>query len=260
MHDSRQSPESGALPCFCGRAVIFSAQHGAVGKGDGVAVKIYGAVVGEIGESTVSGERPGAAAVNGDDRVVADGFAALGIVRNIDGAGEAAPVFQGHGQSGNGIHHDVARKRLGVGGELYLRPVAAGAAPATAGAVACHPQEICVCVFILDRNAGEGQDTVGIGDVEHIAVLCRKLTAGHGEGGGAHVGVAAHGLVDHHVVNILVGTGALGVAHIAGDGAVFERNGVLSLNDQGLGIAGAEGSIFYGDVSGGVDGGRVVAV
>ena len=61
-------------------------------------------------------------------------------------------------------------------------------------------------------------------------------------------------------MDVLVGAGALGVAHIAGDGAVFQSDGVLALNDQRLGVVGGEGGVLHGDVGSGVDSGRVIAV
>lgn len=50
------------------------------------------------------------------------------------------------------------------------------------------------------------------------------------------------------------------VAHAAGDGAVFQRDGVLPLNDQSFGVVGGQVGVFYGDGCGGVDGGGILAV
>ena len=66
-----------------------SAQYGAVGQGDGVAVKMDGAVVGETGEGAVAGERPGAAAFDGNGRVVADGAAVYGRDLTREGLAES---------------------------------------------------------------------------------------------------------------------------------------------------------------------------
>lgn len=237
-----------------------SPQYGAVGQGDGVAVEVDGATVGQAGDGAVTGQRPGAAAFNGDHGVITERRAALGVVHDVDGAGEAAAVLQCHVQGGDGVHHDVAGQGLAVGGELHLCAVAAGGAPAVAGGVTHHTQQRAVGVLIFDGDAVEGQHAVGIGDVDHVAVLGGQRAAGHGEGGGAHIRVAAHGLIDHHIVDVLLGAAALGVAHIAGNVAVLQRDAVLALNHQLLGVVGGEDGVLHGNVGGGVHGGRVVAV
>ena len=79
---------------YSSRGKAGSLQHRAVGQGDGIAVEVDGAVVGEARERAVAGQVPGAAALDRDNRVVADGGAALGIVDDVDGTGEGAVVFR----------------------------------------------------------------------------------------------------------------------------------------------------------------------
>ena len=76
-----------------------------------IQTRVFSAIVGETGEGAVAGERPGAAAFDGNGRVVADGGASLGVVQDVDGAGEAAAVFQGHGQIGDGILRQLTQPK-----------------------------------------------------------------------------------------------------------------------------------------------------
>ena len=115
---------------YSSRGEALLLQHRAVCQGDGIAVEVDGAVVGEARKRAVAGQVPRAAALDRDNRVVADGDAALGIVDDVDGAGEGAAVFHRHRERRDGIDDDVARKRLAVRGEFDLRTVAAGRAPA----------------------------------------------------------------------------------------------------------------------------------
>ena len=71
-----------------------STKHRAVGEGDGVAVEVDRAVVGQTRDRAVAGERPYAAGLDAHDRVVRDSRASRGIIGNIDRAGEAAAVFE----------------------------------------------------------------------------------------------------------------------------------------------------------------------
>ena len=89
-------------PCQWGRYIAAHAlpQHSAAGKGNGVAVEVDGVVVHKAGDGADSGESPDTAAADGDDRVIADGIAALGVAHDVDGAGEAAAVCQGHVRGG----------------------------------------------------------------------------------------------------------------------------------------------------------------
>ena len=70
---------------------------------------------------------------------------------------------------------------------------------------------------------------MGIGDIEHIAVFRRQAAAGHGKLGGSDIRIAARRRIDHHIVDVLVGAGALGIAHISGNGAVFKGDGNLAM-------------------------------
>ena len=79
---------------YSSRGEALLLQHRAVGQRDGIAVEVDGVVVGEARERAVAGQVPRAAVLNRDDRVVADGGAALGIVDDVDGAGEGAAVFR----------------------------------------------------------------------------------------------------------------------------------------------------------------------
>ena len=101
---------------------------------------------------------------------------------------------------------------------------------------------------------------MGVCDVEHVAAAANEAAAGHREHGCADVRVAAHGLIDHHVVDVFRRARTLGVAHVAGDIAVFERDGVLTLDDKGFGVVRCQVRILHGDVRRGVDRGGVVAV
>ena len=76
-------------------------QHSPVGKRDGIAVEIDRAVVFKACYGAVSSQIPCTAAFDGDDGVVFDCGAALRIVDNVDGACEAAAVFERHAQRGN---------------------------------------------------------------------------------------------------------------------------------------------------------------
>ena len=79
---------------YSSRGKAGSLQHRAVCQRDGIAVEVDGAVVGEARKRAVADQVPGAAALDRDNRVVADGDAALGIVDDVDGAGEGAVVFR----------------------------------------------------------------------------------------------------------------------------------------------------------------------
>mgnify|MGYP004575068345 CR=1 FL=1 len=105
-------------PCQWGRYIAAHAlpQHGAAGKGNGVAVEVDGAVAHKAGDGAAPGEGPDTAAADGDDRVIADGIAALGVAHDVDGAGEAAAVCQGHVWGGDGVRDDAALQGLGVRG------------------------------------------------------------------------------------------------------------------------------------------------
>ena len=78
---------------YSSRGKAGSLQHRAVCQSDGIAVEVDGAVVGDARKRAVAGQVPDAAALDRDKRVVADGGAALGIVDDVDGAGEGAAVF-----------------------------------------------------------------------------------------------------------------------------------------------------------------------
>ena len=69
------------------------------------------------------------------------------------------------------VDEDIAFQRLRVGGELDLRAVAAGRAPAVRREIADHAQQIPVGILIFERHARERQDAVRVRDVEQIAVL-----------------------------------------------------------------------------------------
>ena len=85
-----------------------SAEDCAVGKRDGVAVKIDRAIVRQTCDCTIAGQRPGAAGLDGHDRVARDRCAALGIIGNIDRAGEAATVLKRQVQRRDRVDEDVA--------------------------------------------------------------------------------------------------------------------------------------------------------
>lgn len=106
-----------------------SAEDCAVGKRDGVAVKIDRTIVRQTCDCTIAGQRPGAAGLDGHDRVVRDRCAALGIIGNIDRAGEAATVLKRQVQRRDRVDEDVAVQGLTIGGEIDLRAVAADELP-----------------------------------------------------------------------------------------------------------------------------------
>ena len=245
---------------YSSRGKAGSLQHRAVCQRDDIAVEVDGAVVGEARKRAVAGQVPRAAVLDRDNRVVADGGAALGIVDDVDGAGEGAAVFHRHRERRDGIDDDVACKRLTVCGEFDLCAVAAGGSPAAAGGVADHAQQRAVRIIVDDIHAGKRQQAVGVRDVEHVTAAANEAAAGHREDGRADVRVAAHGLIDHHVVDVFRRARTLGVAHVAGGIAVFERDGVLTLDDKGFGVVRRQVRILHGDVRRGVDRGGVVAV
>ena len=122
-------------------------------------------------DRAVAGERPRAAGPDGHDRVVRDHRAPFGVIDDVDRAGEAAAVLERQVQRLDRVDEDIAFQRLRVGGELDLRAVAAGCAPAVRRGIADHAQQIPVGILIFERHARERQDAVRVRDVEQIAVL-----------------------------------------------------------------------------------------
>ena len=179
-----------------------SAQDRAIREGDAVAAKIDLAVICEARDRAVAGERPGAAGPDGHDRVVRDHRAPFGVIDDVDRAGEAAAVLERQVQRRDRVDEDIAFQRLRVGGELDLRAVAAGRAPAVRRGIADHAQQIPVGILIFERHARERQDAVRVRDVEQIAVFPRQRAAGHRKFRRADVRVAGHGLVDHDGVDV----------------------------------------------------------
>ena len=78
-----------------------------------------------------------------------------------------------------------------------------------------------------------------------MTVFAGQAAAGHGEGGGAGVSVAGHGLVDHNGVQEGGVAVALGV--VGGEVAVRQSDGVHALNAYTLGKVGHQRRIGYGD-------------
>lgn len=142
-------------------------------------VEVDGAVVGQAGEGAVAGEGPCGTLFNGDDRVVLHRSAALGVVHDVDGAGEAGVVLQGEVQRRDAVHRDGAVQGLGVGGQLDLCAVLARSAPAVGGRVARNGHQVGGAVLVGQGHAGQSDDRVGIGDVEQVAVFAGQGAAGH---------------------------------------------------------------------------------
>ena len=87
--------------------------------------------------------------------------------------------------------------------------------------------------------------------MEHMTVQAGQAAACHGEGGGAAVRVAGHGLVDH---NGIVESGvAVALRIIGGQVTVDERNGIFPLYAHTFGQVARQGSIAHGDIRRGID-------
>ena len=127
-------------------------------------------------------------------------------------------------------------------------------------AVTDHSHQYPVAVLIHDLNAGQGQSTVCIGNVEHVTVLGCQSAACHAEIRGSDFGIARHGLIDHDIVHVFLGAAALGVTHVARHITIFQCDGILSLDDQCLGIIGNQGCIFHGNICSGIHCRRIIAV
>ena len=99
-----------------------------------------------------------------------------------------------------------------------------------------------------------------IGNVEHVTVSGGQCAACHAETGGSDLGITGHGLVDHDVVHVFLGTAALGIAHVTGHITIFQCDGILSFDDQCLGIIGGQCSIFYRNIRGRINCRGIIAV
>ena len=99
---------------------------------------------------------------------------------------------------------------------------------------------------------------MGVGHVEHMTAEAGQAAADHGEGGGAAVRVAAHGLVNHDRVQ----EGGMSVALriVRGQVTVLQRNGVHAFNAHTLGQVGNQRRIPDGNIRSGIDRGRAQAV
>ncbi len=128
------------------------------------------------------------------------------------------------------------------------------------GRIAGDGHQVGRGVLVGKGHTGQADDRVGVGDVEQVAALAGEGTAAHGQGGGALFGVAGHGLIEHDVVDVFIGAGALGAAHIAGYSAVGQGDGVAALDDQSLGVVGGEVSTRDGDICCGINGRGVIAI
>lgn len=110
-----------------------------------------------------------------------------------------------------------ACKRLTAAANSTCAPLLPAVPQPRLGTVADHAQQRAVRIIVDDIHAGERQQAVGVCDVEHVAAAANEAAAGHREHGCADVRVAAHGLIDHHVVDVFRRARTLGVAHVAGD-------------------------------------------
>ena len=116
-----------------------------------------------------------------------------------------------------------------------------------ARAVTGYTYQISVGVLVGYFYIGKGKQAMGVCNIEHIAAFSGKAAAAYREGGGSYIGVAAHRLVDHDVVDVFVGAGGFCITHVSCNRAVLKGYGVLSLYDQCFGIVGGELSVIYGD-------------
>lgn len=62
-----------------------------------------------------------------------------------------------------------------------------------------------------------------------------------------------HALINHHSMQVIFVTAAVGGGHVAGNVAVLQSDGVLAFNNQTLGVVGGKSGIFYGDICGTVN-------
>ena len=159
-------------------------------------------------------------------------------------------VFQRQEQGGIIADQEGSGKDLRVGGQFGD---VEGAAPAV---VTDGKQN--VAAFVVQGHAAQGDQRVGVRDVEHVSAQAGQAAAGHREGGGAAVRVTAHGLVDHDRVQ----EGGVAVAGRVAGGqvTVFQGDGVLSLDAHALGQVGDQDCVLHGDVRGGIDRGGPEAI
>ena len=182
------------------------------------------------------------------------------IFNDIDGTGESTVLRQRQSQRGDGIHDDVTFQCLIGYGYFCAGTVRTGSTPAVACAVAGDGHQSSVLIQIGEKDIVQSEDTMGVGDIEHIAIIGDQLSAGHGKCRGADIRVAGHGLIDHDVVNVFIGAGTLVVAHIAADNTILQSDRILTFNDQGLGMIGGQFRVFYCDIGRRIYCGRIVAV
>ena len=126
----------------------------------------------KLGEVTVSGEDPGAVAVQsygysaglGGDRPAGGVDDAA-----VNAAGKAAPFGQTQRQPGVAAHLDRAGQDLRDG-------VQSGGVAAAAPAVRTDGEQDVVAILIDDADVLQRDDRIGVGDMEDVAVLAGQTS------------------------------------------------------------------------------------
>lgn len=124
--------------------------------------------------------------------------------------------------------------------------------------IVAHREQDAVGILVHQVHALQVDDRVRVGDMEDMPVLAGERAAGHIERGGAAVGVARHGLVDHDAV--IEGGVAVALRVIGRQIAVRERDGILALDAHAFRQIRRQSRIRNAHIGGGIDGRRAQAV
>ena len=179
----------------------------------------------------------------------------------LQGAVPDGFVGQEAAQIAPGVIDDVAVHVLIDRVEHALGAVGPGPAPAPLVGVAGAQEEGVHAGGVFHLDLGQADVGVGVGGVEHLGVAVfadvvgLQYAAHHGAVGGALLGVAGHGLIDHDVAVLVVVGGSV----VALQEAVVDVGGIPAFKADGLGVARGHGGVGHGDVRHAVDGGRAGA-